>query len=164
MQFPWHRSVLRGIKVEVTVDEPLALPAQARPLLHPYGEVLADELLTYRLEEIVAEKLRTPLQAQKRVDEGSWPRNCARDYYDLWYLFRLEEDIVDLPTALEILPQKCLVRDVSFDDVDDFFPPLIVSEAERQWETSLADLVRPLPAFDDVIAGLRASLRTLLGQ
>ena len=42
--------------------------------------------------------------------------------------------------------QKCLA-----DDVDGFFPPLIVSEAERQWETSLADLVRPLPAFDDVI-------------
>lgn len=164
IQFPWHRSVRRSIKVEVTVDEPLALPAQPLALLHPYGEALAADLLVYRLEEIVAEKLRIPLQAQKRVDEGSWPRNCARDYYDLWYLFRLEEDIVDLPTALEILPQKCAVRDVSFDDVDGFFPPLIVSEAERQWETSLADLVRPLPAFDDVIVGLSASLRTLFGR
>ena len=163
MQFPWHRSVQRSIKVEITVDEPLALPAQTRPLLHPYGEVLATDLLVYRLEEIVAEKLRTPLQAQKRVDEGSWPRNCARDYYDLWYLLRLEENVVDLQTAIEILPQKCAVRDVSYDDAEDFFPPLIVSEAERQWETSLADLVRPLPDFDDVIAGLRASLRMLLG-
>lgn len=163
MQFPWHRSVPRGIKVEVTVDEPLALPAQTLPLLHPYGEALATDLRVYRLEEIVAEKLRTPLQAQKRVDEGSWARNCARDYHDLWYLFQLEGNVVDLPTALEILPQKCAVRDVSFDSVDDFFPPLIVSEAGRQWETSLADLVRPLPVFDDVMAGVRASLRMLLG-
>ena len=164
VQFPWHRSVLRGIKVEITVDELLALPVQTRPLLHPYGEALATDLRVYRLEEIVAEKLRTPLQAQKRVDAGSWARNCARDYYDLSYLFRLAEDVVDLPTALDILPQKCAVRDVFYHDAEDFFPPLIVSEAERQWQTSLADLVRPLPAFDDVIAGLRASLRTLLGR
>lgn len=164
VQFPWHRSVLRGIKVEITVDEPLALPAQTLPLLHAYGEALATDLRVYRLEEIVAEKLRTPLQAQKRVDAGSWPRNCARDYYDLWYLFRLEDDVVDLPTALEILPQKCAVRDVSYHDAEDFFPPLIVSEAERQWETSLADLVRPLPNFDDVITGLRVSLRRLVGR
>jgi predicted nucleotidyltransferase component of viral defense system len=164
IQFPWQRSAQRSIKVEITVDEPLALTPETRPLLHPYGEALAADLRTYRLEEIIAEKLRTPLQAQKRVDEGSWARNCARDYYDLWYLFRLEEDLVHLPTALEILPQKCAIRAVSFDDAEDFFPPLIVSEAERQWETSLADLVRPLPAFDDVTAGLRASLRTLLGR
>ena len=163
IQFPWHRSLPRSIKVEVTVDEPLALAPETRPLLHPYGEALTTDLPVYRLEEIVAEKLRTPLQAQKRVDEGSWARNCARDYYDLWYLFQLGED-VDLGTALKILPQKCAVRNVSYDDVEDFFPPLIVSEAKRQWETSLADLVRPLPSFETVIAGLRASLQTLLAD
>lgn len=164
IQFPWQRSAQRSIKVEITVDEPLALTPETHPLLHPYGEALAADLRAYRLEEIVAEKLRTPLQAQKRVDEGSWARNCARDYYDLWYLFRLEGNVVDLSTALEILPQKCAVRDVSFAYVDDFFPPLIVSEAERQWGTSLADLVRSLPSFDDVIAELRASLRMLLDR
>lgn len=164
IQFPWHRSLPRSIKVEITVDEPLALAPETRPLLHPYGESLTAGLPVYRLEEIVAEKLRTPLQAQKRVDEGSWARNCARDYYDLWYLFRLGEKVVDLQTALEILPQKCAVRDVSHKDAEDFFPPLVVSEAERQWETGLADLVRPLPSFDDVMTGLRASLRTLLGR
>ncbi len=163
VQFPWHQSILRGIKVEVTVDEPLLLPARTLPLLHPYGETLAVDLLVYRLEEIVAEKLRTPLQAQKRVDEGSWARNCARDYYDLWYLLQEEGSAVDLQTALAILPQKCAARQVSFGDVGDFFPPLIVSEAQRQWETSLADLVRSLPAFDDALAGLRERLRTLLG-
>ncbi len=136
---------------------------ETRPLVHGYGEALTADLLVYRLEEIVAEKLRTPLQSQKRVDKGSWARNCARDYYDLWYLFRLAEGVVDLQTALEILPRKCAVRDVSYEDAGDFFPPLVISEAERQWETSLADLVRPLPRFDDVITGLRVSLRTLLG-
>lgn len=163
VRFPWHRSVLRGVKVEVTVDEPLALSAQTLPLLHPYGEALATDLRVYRLEEIVAEKLRTPLQAQKRVEGGSWARNCARDYYDLWFLLRLEEGFVDLRAVRGILPQKCAVRDVVFTGVDDFFPPLIVSEAKRQWETSLADLVTPLPSFDDAIEGVREAVSALLG-
>jgi predicted nucleotidyltransferase component of viral defense system/predicted transcriptional regulator of viral defense system len=163
IQFPWHRSPRRSAKIEITVDEPLALAAQTRPLLHRYGESLAVSLPTYRLEEIVAEKLRTTLQAQKRVDEESWARNCARDYYDLWYLFQLGEGVLDLQTALKILPKKCAIRNVSHDDAEDFFPPLISSEAERQWETSLADLVRPLPSFETVMKELRASLRALLG-
>lgn len=163
VQFPWHRSRLRSIKIEITVDEPLMLVAASRPLLHRYGESLAVSLRSYRLEEIVAEKLRTLLQAQKRVDEGKWARNCARDYYDLWHLCRLPSDAFDRVAVAAILPQKCAVRGVSFGGVADFFPPLIVSEAARQWETSLADLVRPLPDFETVMAGLHESLTALLG-
>jgi predicted nucleotidyltransferase component of viral defense system len=151
------------VKIEITVDEPLILAAESRPLLHGYGESLAVGLPSYRLEEIAAEKLRTLLQAQKRVDEGKWARNCARDYYDLWYLCRLPEDVMDRGGVAKILPQKCAVRNVSFDSVEDFFSPIIVSEAQRQWKTSLADLVRPLPDFGVVIAGLRESLKMLMG-
>lgn len=164
IQFPWRRSAQRSIKIEITVDEPLALAAETRPLLHHYGESLAVGIPTYRLEEIVAEKLRTLLQARKRVDEGSWARNCARDYYDLWYLFQLGKNVVDLQTALKILPEKCAVRNVAYEEAEDFFLPLIVSEAERQWETSLADLVRPLPGFDPMMADLHARLRAFLGS
>jgi hypothetical protein len=52
---------------------------------------------------------------------------------------------------------------VSFDEVADFFPPLIVSDAARQWGTSLADLVRPLPDFEAVMASLHESLAALMG-
>jgi len=162
VQFPWHRSPLRSIKLEITVDEPLLLAVESRPLLHPYGEPLAVRLGCYRLEEIVAEKLRTPLQAQKRVDEGKWARNCARDYYDLWHLCRLPGDAFERAEVVKILPQKCAARGVVFGGVEDFFPALILSEAERQWETSLADLVRPLPDFGSVVADLRESLPLLL--
>lgn len=161
IRFPWHRSPQQKIKIEITVDEPLVLPPETRPLLHRYGETLAVDLPVYRLEEIVAEKLRTPLQAQKRVDDGSWPRNCARDYYDLWQLLEVREDAVDVQRALQILPEKCAVRDVSYTGPEDFFPPLIVSTAEREWQTSLSDLIRPLPDFRLVIGGLDARLGTL---
>jgi predicted nucleotidyltransferase component of viral defense system len=161
LRFPWHREVVRSIKIEVTVDEPVLLGTVARPLLHDYGEPLTSELQVYRLGEILAEKLRTPLQAQKRANEGKWTRNCARDYHDLWYLLRSAE-AGDLAAAVDILPRKCAVRQVSYSRVDDFFPPLIVSEAERQWTTSLADLVRTLPQFTDAISDLRTDLNRLL--
>ena len=97
----------------------------------------------------------------KRVDEGKWARNCARDYYDLWYLFSLPEGAFNRTTAASILPRKCDIRDVRVDSVDRVFPAAIVSEAERQWESSLADLVRSLPAFDLAMEELRARLKIL---
>jgi predicted nucleotidyltransferase component of viral defense system len=59
------------------------LPVVHRCLTHGYGEALGAELACYSLEEIAAEKLRTLLQAQKRLENGGWLRDCSRDYYDL---------------------------------------------------------------------------------
>ena len=75
--------------MEITVDEPLLLPRAGRQLFHGFGETLTAELQCYALEEIATEKLRTLLQVKKRLEEGGWARLCARDYYDLWYLFSL---------------------------------------------------------------------------
>jgi predicted nucleotidyltransferase component of viral defense system len=164
VRFPWHGAPQRSIKLEVTVDEPLALAAENRPILHGYDESLAVSIPSYRLEEIVAEKLRTPLQAQKRADRGHWTRNCARDYYDLWRLLQLDAASLNRGTVLEILPAKCAVREVGYESVNDFFPAKIVEEAERQWDTSLGELVRPLLAFDRVVADLRNAVGLLIGS
>ena len=147
-----------SIKMEVTADEPVILPAADRPLLHGYGEDLATTLRCYSLEEIVAEKLRTMRQALRRLEAGRWSRNCARDYYDLWRLCVDPDVAVDLTRVATILPEKLAVRGVEARSVDDFFPPAVVAEARRQWQSSLGNLVRPLPKFDVAIAELRAKL------
>ena len=157
--FPWHGQPLCSIKLEVTVDEPLLLPAADRPLLHGYQEPLEAHLRCYALEEIAAEKLRTILQAQKRAGEHRWLRNCARDYYDLWRLCVGSAPVpLDFATVRRILPDKCAVREVGFTSVDDFFPSLVVEDAARRWDSSLANLVRPLPDFATALEELRASL------
>jgi len=164
IQFPWHSRPLCSIKLEITVDEPLLLPAALLPLLHGYDEALDVMLKCYGLEEIVAEKLRTTLQAQKRLMEGRWPRNCARDYYDLWRLCAEGAESVDLEQVADILPEKCRVRGVQAESAQDFFPPVVVETAARQWEGSLANLVRPLPPFAVVQEGLRGVLSSKLGD
>ena len=49
----------------------------------------------YRLEEIVAEKMRSLLQSRDRLIEGRWTRPRSRDYYDLWRL------VTDFGTELD---------------------------------------------------------------
>ncbi len=41
VQYPWQPKPFCVLKAEVTVDEPVLLPAAARPILHGYGEDLA---------------------------------------------------------------------------------------------------------------------------
>lgn len=162
VQFPWHPSPLCSIKVEITTDEPLLLPAADRPLLHGYEEELSATLRCYSLEEIVAEKLRTMLQAEKRLEEGKWLRNCARDYYDLWGVCADPEVAVDFAEVATILTAKLAVRGVEAHSVDDFFPTRVVEGAERQWDSSLATLVKELPGFDTALSELEASLSSNL--
>jgi len=162
VQFPWHPSPLCSIKVEITTDEPLLLSAADRALLHGYAEDLTATLRCYSLEEIVAEKLRTTLQAEKRLEEGRWLRNCARDYYDLWRLCASPDVVIDYAEVGSILPAKLAVRGVQAATVDDCFPARVVEGAARQWGSSLAALVRPLPEFEAALDELRASLSSHL--
>jgi len=162
IQYPWHSRPMCTIKVEITTDEPVLLPAAHRPLLHAYEERLDASLVCYSLEETVAEKLRTPLQTLKRVKEGTWIRNCARDYYDLWYLTSMNTAGLSSDTVGSILRRKCSVRDVMFDGLEDFFPSVVVTEAERQWRSSLADLVRFLPEFKIATTELRERIPSIL--
>jgi len=106
--------------------------------------------------------LRTLLQARRRVDAGRWARNCARDYYDLWRLAGSDVFVIDWKAVAAILPQKCGVREVAYASVDDFVDATIVAEARRQWQGSLANLVRDLPVFDGVIREVRTRLSAVL--
>jgi uncharacterized protein len=162
LQYPWHSRPLCALKVEVTTDELVLLPTVDRPLLHSYDEQLSATLTCYSLEEIVAEKLRTPLQALKRVNEGKWLRNCARDYYDLWYLACVNSSDLNGAAVAGILERKCLARDVTFASAEDFFPPVVVADAARQWRSSLADLVATLPDFETAIAELATRISAIL--
>jgi uncharacterized protein len=158
LRFPWQSTPMCSMKMEITMDEPVLLPTTRRPLLHDYGESLPELLRCYSLEEVVAEKLRTMRQTLKRLEEGRWLRNCARDYYDLWRLCVGSDVSVDLTEVARILPEKLSVRDVDAQSPEDFFPSAVVEGARRQWGSSLENLVRPLPEFDAALQDLRASL------
>lgn len=93
-RLPWQRDFNTSVKVEVTTRELVILPPQELPILHEYNEELNGTVLVYRVEEIIAEKIRAILQFAKKLHERGWGRSRVRDYYDLWRIKRVSRRCV----------------------------------------------------------------------
>lgn len=163
---PWHRNNYQTrVKIEVSRQEKLLWAPEKRALVHPYGEPLESRPLTYAPEEIIAEKLRAILQHAQRHATRGWSRSRGRDFYDLWCLLLQTEPVPirDSPERFTILlHEKCLSKDVDFEGPETFFPPGIIDNVRRTWESSLGSVVNKLPSFDEVKLGLRETLEGLL--
>ena len=161
VQFPWQRQPIVPVKIEVTHDEPVVLPAPHRPIRHGYDESLAGSVRTYSLEEICAEKLRSTQQTLAKLERRGWTRSRSRDYYDLWYLVR-ESTGIDWTRVSSVLPEKCRLREVAITSVDEILDERLLDEVRGSWDRTLGPFVANLPAVDTVIADLREHLRGLL--
>lgn len=161
-RLPWQKEALTRVMIETSMDERLLKPVNRRPVMHEYGEAFTAEILTYSLEEVVAEKLRAILQHIEKLEERGWSRSRARDYYDLWRVFGSYKNQMDLSDFVPFLRAKCAVRKVSFKDADDFFQEPMLSYVERTWEQWLGPLVPGLPPSRTVIRELRPQIVSLL--
>ncbi len=162
VQFPWQRQALCTVKVEVTADEPVLLSTASKPILHGYGEELPGEIRAYALEEIVAEKLRSILQSEARRVARAWIRPRCRDYYDLWRVLGTYGASLDREAVRRILPEKCAARGVTFQTVDDFFPPGLVALVTDAWEGDLAGVVAELPNVALVLSDLHDDIDSVV--
>lgn len=163
-KFPWHthESTWSRVKLEISVDEKILRPPVQRRILHAYEEPIEGQLLTYCLEEIVAEKMRGLLQWAKKLDEKPFAKARARDYYDLWKILSSYRDGLNLSEFAGFLKQKCENKDVKYDNVDSFFDPRVIAQAKQSWETTLSHMALELPAFDAVCDYLRVELANLI--
>lgn len=162
VQFPWHPGPLCRIKLEITHDEPILLEPEKRRLIHGYEEDLSCDVCCYRLEEIIAEKLRTLLQTHQKLVFRGWNRPRARDYYDLWRILDRFSAGLNREEIGSLLERKNAHRGVSYQSINDFFSDELVSEAHRHWNSSLGPFVTELPECRKVLEQLRALLRELL--
>ena len=164
--FPWQRTPMVRVKLEITYDEPVLLPASFRSVLHGYeelGERFDDvRLATYSLEEIVAEKLRALRQTQVRLETRGWARPRTRDYYDLWRLLRDKGRALDHQLIRQILPTKFAHRSVAFQTASDFFTSELLTDARRNWQGNLGPFVSELPDVEIVLPELRQFVEQLI--
>jgi len=161
-QFPWQRQPVVPVKIEITHDEPVLLPAPRSIVRHGYGEALDAQVRTYGLEEICAEKLRATQQTLEKLKARGWTRSRARDYYDLWYLVREPDRNIDWDRVSSIVGEKCRLRNVQLESVDDIFDGLLLTEVRSAWDRTLGPFVPNLPTADVVIDELRDHLAALL--
>jgi hypothetical protein len=160
VQFPYQRYPMCRLKVEITVDEPVLLTPELRPVLHDFDEPLSATVRVYPLAEIVAEKLRALLQSKVRLQTRGWGASrVCRDYYDLWRVIRnqdfSEANIHDLTT------QKCALRGIALQSPHSFFAPELVTVAKVEWGKQLQPFVTNCPKSEQVLGELETMVTEL---
>jgi predicted nucleotidyltransferase component of viral defense system len=131
------------IKLDFTQPgmERIILEPELRKIIHPYSDELSAKVITYQLEEIMAEKLRALFQ-----------RTRPRDLYDVWFMRNRPKS----ETILKVFSEKCKDKDIILD-----INSLMIRKPNfaHSWENSLKHLIRPLPnfinTFEEVIEIIR---------
>ncbi len=126
---------------DVTLDEPVLLSPQRREVIASSFPALSPVILTYALEEILAEKMRSILQ-----------RGKSRDYYDVWRLLREESPAFDASVVRSILERKCQHKGLGAPSVRAFLVPQHLAEAGVYWERDLTRQVAPQSLPDWTVA------------
>ena len=140
VQFPYHREPVCRLKVEITVDEPILISPETRPILHNYEEAISTHIKVYHLAEITTEKYRALLQSLDRLHKKGWGANrVCRDYYDLWSILkRADLSNHNIPVLLD---KKSAVRGVTFESTDQFFDEALLEVAKNEWNKLLTPFI-----------------------
>lgn len=126
----------KKVKVDISRNEKLGFEPIIKNLFLSYSDLKACQLLCYRLEEILVEKLRAVMQ-----------RMQARDFYDIWYL--VAQQGMDADFFRGEFENKC--RDKNINPAE-FSKKLSerLPQYKARWQTSLKEQIQNLPAFDKV--------------
>ena len=124
----------RAIRLDISHDEYLGLPAEARDIIHPYSDldlVTGVKIPCYCLAEMLSEKLRA-LSGQRRYA-------IARDLYDVFQL--VERGSFDLADVISILPSKFSAKGLNIEETKMDYIENRREEFERDWDRSLRYLL-----------------------
>lgn len=138
------------VKIEITKEEVIR-KADVKKMPNVFDYPTFD-VTVYPLEEILAEKMRAILQRKSKK---------IRDYYDVWRLLKTNK--FNRENVKTLFLEKCKGKDITFTNVNQFFPDGIVKTLEPYLETGLTRLSRePMPSLDDMIDELRKLLEEFL--
>jgi hypothetical protein len=140
---------------DLTLDEPILLSPQHRRPILSFFTGLQPVVLSYALEEILAEKVRSILE-----------RGKARDYYDVWRLLKEKSRSFDAVTTRRTLLTKCENKGLPAPTVERLLAPELLAEARTYWAQELASqvIVSALPAWEAITGDLPALLARFLAD
>lgn len=137
--------VHKKVKVDISKSERLQFKPVCKAVFISYSDQEAHKLLCYPLEEVLIEKMRSVMQ-----------RMQPRDFYDIWYL--LEQHGMDLSDYVVEFRTKCDNKGIDPSGFHLKFEQRLPQYRGR-WETSMADQIQNLPAFEKVERAVRRQLR-----
>jgi uncharacterized protein len=137
----------KRVKVDISKSEKLEFAPVLKPAFITYSDIEEHQLLCYRLEEVLVEKMRSVMQ-----------RMQARDFYDIWYL--LEENQMDVEFYLHEFAGKCAAKNLNPAD----FPKKLAERLpsyKGRWQGSLKEQIQNLPNFERVEREVSRRLRNI---
>lgn len=140
------------IKLDLTADEKLVLPAVRRGVFHPYSDRPEDGLWIncYAYEEAFAEKIRA-------LGERTRPR----DLYDVVNLYRHGDSRPSPAVLRDVLTQKCAYKSIPLPSVESLRPHR--ADLEAMWENMLGHQLPVLPPLADFWAALPEIFDWIMG-
>ena len=150
-----RRQGLPQVKVHLTFDEPILETPVACTIRSGYSDLSAFKVRSYSKKEIVAEKLRSLLQQQKK-----WPR--PRDLYDLWYILCHSKEHFAWTELLPMFREKCRIRDID-PDLSGITSNKLREWNRKAWRDRLGPMLKELPDFDIVWKEWTETFRRLTG-
>jgi len=138
------------IFMDLSFDELLCLEPALRNVLAAPFQPGEQKVLTYPLEELLAEKIRSLRE-----------RGKSRDYYDVWRLLKECSANLDFDLLGTVLQKKLSHKGLVITDVCDFLPQ-DKKVLKRYWEKDLGQQIIPLPSLDEVLEELQDLLDKLV--
>ncbi len=135
-----RRQRLPQVKVHLTFDEPILDEAIVHSVKSGYFDPSSFEIMAYSKKEILAEKLRSLLQQQKK-----WPR--PRDLYDLWYILCKSGERFLWKELEPLFEEKCRIRGVH-PNIKSLTSDKLREWNENAWLPRLGPMLKDLPDFD----------------
>lgn len=131
---------LPTVLLHITNNEPIMYEPVKKFVLNPYDDVPKYfAILTYAIEEILIEKLRTVL----------YQRCYPKDVYDLWRLLKETGNYIDIEKIMLYLSKKCLHRGIKHEGIPDEFNER-VGRLQNQWDQGLKRQISTPPDFEIV--------------
>lgn len=137
----------KKLKIDISRSEKLEFEPVVKDVFINYYDIEEHQLLCYRLEEVLIEKMRSVMQ-----------RMQARDFYDLWYL--LEQHKMKIEFYLDEFANKCINKNLNPAD----FPKKLAGRLPNykgRWQSSLSDQIQDLPDFERVEREVNRNLRNI---
>ena len=140
------------IKLDLTADECVVLPAALSPVFHPYSDDPDGSITvySYAYEEAFGEKVRALAE-----------RARPRDLYDVINLFRNADARPAAAVLRDVLAQKCAYKGIGVPVFGDMEPHR--ADLEGGWQTMLAHQLPALPPVETFWEALPAFFAWLEG-
>lgn len=150
--FAGDESVTFRVKFDISEYEKIVLPTSRLPLIHQYADCdsCSCNVLTYSLEEVLAEKLRSWLQ-----------RTRPRDLFDVVQILQSGAIPISKRRILSVFLQKTIYKGILVAGRDELLSELKFATVEKTWLETIVCPSNAVIAFVNAIALFKQFINAL---